>query len=147
MFVAWASIKSNKNLKIPFLLCSNWSLTFYVTFLAVMLASTQACEWHDLWWSLCTLYVLWSRRCVWWHHRSMCGKCPCRKQWTWPTSTQYTCATELVTSDTWNNGEEKSQWVTEEVFMLRLRIPSHQDMVSLTVKERKHFLYHIGSML
>lgn len=111
-----------------------------------MLAPTQACEWHNLWWSLRTVYVLWSCRRVWWHHRSMCGKCPFRKQWTWPTSTQYTCATDLVTSETWNNQEEKNQLVTEELFMLRLRIPSHQDTVSWTVKKRKYFIYHIGSM-
>lgn len=112
-------------------------LSFYLTFLAVMLASAQACEWHNFWWSLCTMYMFWSCRHVWWHHRRMPGKCHYRKQWTWPTSLQYTCAIGLVTSETWNNQEEKSQRVTEEIFMLWLRISSYQDMISLTVKKKK----------
>lgn len=105
-------------------LCSSKSLTFYLTFLAVMLASTQAREWHNLRWGLRTVHMLWSLRCVWWHDRSMLGECPYRKQWIWPTCMQYTCAIELVTSETWNNQGEKSQRVTEEIFMLRLGIPS-----------------------
>lgn len=128
-----------KFLKSCSFLCSSKSFTFYPTYLSVMLASTQACEWYNFWWSLCTVYMLWSCRCVWWHHRSVPGKCHCREQGTWPASIQYTCAIELVTSETWNNQEEKSQQVTEEILMLMLRMPSYQDMVSLTVKEKKIF--------
>lgn len=93
-----------KLLKSHSFLCSNKSLTFYLTSLSVVLASTQAREWHHLWWSLRTVYVLWSRRCVWWHHRSMPGECPHGQQ-----SIQYTCAIELVTSEIWNHQEEESQ--------------------------------------
>lgn len=143
MFVVCTSIKSKKFLKIPLLPLFKREFNILSNFFAVLLASTQACEWYNLWWSLCTMYMLWSCRYVWWHHRSMPGKCPCRKQWARPTSVQYACSIELATSETRNNQEEKCQQVTEEIIMLRLRMPLWQDIISLIVKKRFYLSHRI----